>query len=475
MRKKGVITVFFSLLLICIVSLILVLIESARMTGARYKMTMAADSAINSLFGNYDKEFYERYNILALHMNETEMSEELNKYLEYYSNVDKGLLMAGGDICRIQNEEIEIISRTNLTDNGGELFISSSIDALGYSIGETIINEISIQLNEQAEVFRQSDKMYSTVNDRVNNIKENISESDLNKLKDSDELDSNWFDYMSREVGNFILSNLLPKDKGYSSGKIETIKLPSNGLVEENNKNYNILETITFNMYLQKYFSSYTDRKANFNEKNPLKYEQEYIVSGYKSDKENLDSVAGRIFLIRQGANLITINRSNLYTGTAEALAIVITVLLGLAGMEEVIKELILFTWAYIESENDMKLLMAGGAVPIIKKESEWQTLGMNLPVWAESTSNENTNNIVQERSSIENKKINYEGYLATFIFLQESEIKCFRAMDIIEENIKQFNSAFKIKQCIYEIQVNFKFRDYRDRKNTISLTRNYK
>ena len=55
MQKSGQITVFLSLALLCIFSLMCGLIESARMAGARCYLKLAADSAMDSVFSEYHR------------------------------------------------------------------------------------------------------------------------------------------------------------------------------------------------------------------------------------------------------------------------------------------------------------------------------------------------------------------------------------------------------------------------------------
>ena len=47
--KQGEISVFLSLILVCILSLILGLVESARLTGARLYLEIAAGSSVDSV------------------------------------------------------------------------------------------------------------------------------------------------------------------------------------------------------------------------------------------------------------------------------------------------------------------------------------------------------------------------------------------------------------------------------------------
>ena len=56
MRKSGQITVFLSLVLLCVCSLVCGLVESARTAGAGWYLKLAADSAMDSVFSGYHRE-----------------------------------------------------------------------------------------------------------------------------------------------------------------------------------------------------------------------------------------------------------------------------------------------------------------------------------------------------------------------------------------------------------------------------------
>ena len=60
----GVITVFLSLVLPVILTVIATCLESARFEGLRLRSRMAADAAVQSVFAGYDRALYERYGLL---------------------------------------------------------------------------------------------------------------------------------------------------------------------------------------------------------------------------------------------------------------------------------------------------------------------------------------------------------------------------------------------------------------------------
>ena len=64
--RRGEITVFLSLILICVCGLVCGLLESARTAAARCYLQTAAFSAMDSLFSQYHRTLWEEYRIFGL-------------------------------------------------------------------------------------------------------------------------------------------------------------------------------------------------------------------------------------------------------------------------------------------------------------------------------------------------------------------------------------------------------------------------
>ena len=85
MRYRGEITVFLSLTLICVLSLVLGLVESARTAGARLYLRMASDSAVSSVMSYYNRNLWDRYQLLFLeYESEEAIKETFGRYLDFY-------------------------------------------------------------------------------------------------------------------------------------------------------------------------------------------------------------------------------------------------------------------------------------------------------------------------------------------------------------------------------------------------------
>ncbi|MFT4106830.1 MAG: DUF5702 domain-containing protein [Lacrimispora sp.] len=134
MRKSGQITVFFSMVLMCIFSLMCGLLESARTAGSRYYLKMAADSAMDSLFSQYHKEAWDQYRLFLLEgKDNAELEEAWKEFMEPYTE------SSGWYSMEIENAEALQVYR--MTDQGGQYLKQDILDYMKYGIFENLTDE----------------------------------------------------------------------------------------------------------------------------------------------------------------------------------------------------------------------------------------------------------------------------------------------------------------------------------------------
>ena len=89
-RLRGEITVFLGLILVCVFSLMMGLLESARTAGARLYLQMAADSALFSVMSQYNRNLWDRYRLLFLEYEaEEDLLASFEQYLDFYLEQDQ--------------------------------------------------------------------------------------------------------------------------------------------------------------------------------------------------------------------------------------------------------------------------------------------------------------------------------------------------------------------------------------------------
>ncbi len=127
LRWRGQISVFLSLILICVCGLLCGLLESARTAGARCYLQMAAHSAMDSLFSQYHRGLWEQYRIFGLeHIEEEDAAEEFERFLQPYLE-QKDWYPFAQDGCYVTARQV-------LTDDNGEHLEKEIMDYMKYGI-----------------------------------------------------------------------------------------------------------------------------------------------------------------------------------------------------------------------------------------------------------------------------------------------------------------------------------------------------
>ena len=121
---KGHITVFFSLLLLIVFSLLCTAIESARLGGVRIRCQSGAYLALESLFADYSLPMAREYGLLMLDKsygtdNSQAYQEYFMDYLSYNMTANKELILPGADLCQAAAVGVTLQSERVITQEGG--------------------------------------------------------------------------------------------------------------------------------------------------------------------------------------------------------------------------------------------------------------------------------------------------------------------------------------------------------------------
>ena len=128
-RLRGEITVFLSLILVCVFSLMMGLLESARTAGARLYLQMAADSALFSVMSQYNRNLWDRYRLLFL---EYEAEEDLLASFEQYL----GFYLEQDQFYPARLEAAEITELVKAGDAGGAFLEQEILSYIQYRLPE---------------------------------------------------------------------------------------------------------------------------------------------------------------------------------------------------------------------------------------------------------------------------------------------------------------------------------------------------
>ena len=174
-----------------------------------------------------------------------------------------------------------------------------------------------------------------------------------------------------------------------------------------------------------------------------MQYELEYLLEGNESDVENLEAVARKLCSIRFGINYGYLLTNQTMQAEAEALAGTFSVLIASPAILPVLKQGILLAWAYGEAMMDVRALLEGGKVPLVKSQETWKlSLEYLLDIGNQGLPTE------QKK---EEAGLTYKEYLQMLLLTRRKEILSMRALELIEVNISntEGKSFFRADACI--------------------------
>lgn len=198
-------------------------------------------------------------------------------------------------------------------------------------------------------------------------------------------------------------------------------------------------------LYAVSHFGRFGEEREN----TVLAYETEYLVGGQGSDKENLTVVAEQLLAVRSGMNFLHLLADAKKQAEAEGLAAALVGFTGIYPLVKLMKGILLGAWAFAEAVSDVRILYKGGQVPLVKTGKDWK---LSLEGAAKADSSE-------AGTEKEGGLWDYEGYLCMLLLMGNTQIQCFRMMDLIEANLRKEDAGFFMENCISYALAEFRFR----------------
>lgn len=207
--------------------------------------------------------------------------------------------------------------------------------------------------------------------------------------------------------------------------------------------------------YLAENFSCYTSGSEENEEKNTqkntqkrgLQYEIEYAVGGKLTDRENLQDVLFQLLLLREATNFLHLMRDPARRQEADSMANIISMLLLVPEAAPAISFAIKAAWAYGESILDLRNLMEGKKVPLIKDSASWQLPLMSL-IFIRLTGD--------SYRHTDGNGLDYKGYLRLLLFLKSADSLAGSLMDLVEWNVRleKDRPDFRLDNCLDALRV---------------------
>jgi len=206
-----------------------------------------------------------------------------------------------------------------------------------------------------------------------------------------------------------------------------------------------ILDPVLFAEYGIRYFPSAVDTASSAG----LHYETEYLLAGKAEDRECLKEITNRLVLARTALNMLSILQDAEKKAEAEALAALIAgTTVVLAPLVSVLYYLILTVWAMMEAIADVRCLLSGGKVPLMKGPEDW-TISLSGLV-------EQGKDAVSAGTEGTGHGMAYRDWMRLALLLTDKKTLRYRMMDMCQENLREQNGDFRMGECLFRMEAEF-------------------
>ncbi len=480
MVKKGSVTIFFTLILSLMVSLLCAGLESVRMAAARTQLLCSVDTGLYSLFGQYDKMLLKDYDLFFL---DGSCGGGALKMARIYDNLEdcmQPVLRQNGQKLRIRQGGFT--GYCLATDQDGEAFYRQVTRCMRDTLGSQGVRFLLKRLEDRRKQTQEAEdtgnraesgRTLDSYNAEMDQAAQHSQEARSAQEKQNGETPhgqsqsgeksqppgGGFSDGTSGKVVNpvtviqrirkrGILELVLPRGRELSGNSVDRRTLVSGRRLQSGmpvpgmgDRDDTYVSQVLFQQYLMEKLGNYRKPGAG-----GLKYQAEYVLSGKDSDLKNLKSVARKLLTIREGVNFAYLLSDSVKRTEAHALALTIASTFLVPPAAGIIEGALLLCWAFAESVLDVRELFDGGKVPLVKTSQDWQISLSSLPHLLDGLDS------LRKKTD---KGMSYEDYLQVFLMTRSKRDRVYRGMDMIENRIRSQNgrSTFQLDSCIAAVE----------------------
>ena len=478
-RCGGVITVFFALLSILFLGLMFTLIESARYQGARAQAANITDVAHYSAFSEFEQMLLKEFEIFGIDgsygSGDFSISRFRDRLLSFInenaSPARDGIVSLFFDPWQISVSNCRIDDYLLLTDSGGEPFYQ---EAVSYMRKTAVTQAASALLSFRQDALDAKEKQDQYEKEKMNADREmeelEKQEEQLESEAAPSEPDADAViidQEADREAGkreaeqrkklNPIpalrrlakkdLLTLICGDASISAARVDRSALVyarrrMQGTMRCPVQWSGILNDLYFREYLLGRFGDFRSAK----ERVQLQYELEYILSGKRSDRDNLKEVIKKLLLLREGCNYVYCVSDEEMNSEAGALSFLLIGWTGIPALTAILKHALLLGWAYAESLLDVRELIGGGKVPLIASPETWV---LSIDQLAR------IDELMEAETGKSRDGLDYHGYLRLLLNLQSVAVQKKRGIELMELRIRKGEglSGFRADHLIIAVR----------------------
>lgn len=494
--KKASITIYLSLMLMLIVSVISASVLSVKVQAGRSRVANSVDQAMFSLFAQYDRDLFSKYDVFFIDgasgsgdMKIGSIYERLTDAMEYILKPNKGTLIGGRNLLSLSVTEGAITGYTLATDVNGGIYASQAVDYMKETAGIQLIALLLDKYRSSAGITEQQESQ----KDLLDELQEGYSYEDIEamsgeaRIADAEEAAElaeagyegpteaearaeavpddfvNPLPFIEELRRLSVYDLVLGTSADVSEKELDGTSLVSSrgaqsgvGIIDVP-EGLDTFETgIIYNEYILTHFGNYTDPERE----GSVEYQAEYILQGKPSDRENIEDMITKLLLAREASNLVFLYSSPTKSAELGAAAEAISILLYIPFAEPVIKALLASGWAFCESVVDVRALLRGKRIPFIKSDDNWQVQLASIPDLL-------TEGGIDNLTGNDGNGMNYTDYLRILLAVSDRQTHISRSLDLVESTIRRKRPGFRIDCCIESLTAEFSVRS----ENYVTLT----
>lgn len=452
---------YLSLVFILLISFAGAMLESASLQNVKNYRRADMTRAVESIFAEYQKELWEVYGIFAL-----EGSYETGSYSEELLKERLAYYGAGGmdqEITRIQL----------LTDQGASAFYEQ---VTAYMENKYGLDKVK-KLVGQTDTWKAGEEALQNYERDGAKTKQELQEL----LSQKEELpeEENPLSHVAKLKSMPLVDLIMPKGRVMSKKSITLSEMVSH---RKRNQGYgdfsdvagqgSTISKLLFGEYVLEHFQMASDSVqsgsgdsvsgnsvgGDFSNGNlgdmagarSLDYELEYILEGHASDRENMETVASKLLMVRFVPDYAYIQTDSEKKAEAEAAALTLCTVIGLPELAEGAAQGILLAWAYGEAIMDIRTLISGGKVPLVKNAEDWKLSLSGLMQLGGAGEN-----VAADSGKDMESGLTYREYLRMLLFLKSQDEVGMRTLDMVEQNLKirYGQTFFRADACISRVE----------------------
>lgn len=470
MKSRAYLTIYLTLSLTVLIAVVMALLTGIKKNTVRMEEELALDTAGYSALAEYDRELLKRYDLFFIDTSYGTAHpepEKIGDHIKNYANKNlRDTKLLESRLARIGIQDAEVA-----TDCGGGVFKRQIIEYeenhFGLEALENLLPEEWMQSSQETDQEEwtkkreENERQLSEAEPPTRTVEKQRYSEETGEIETYEEEEEVPIEdpasYVNELRKKGILSLVVEDPSKISSKAVRTEEYVSHrsnpmqgtGILQERQQGGSFLEKSKEKILLQAYifqkFGYYGQEKEN----SALDYQVEYLIGKKASDTENLRAVVRRLVLMREAANAAYLYGNSTKRAEIAAMAGTVSAVALAPYLQPLLETSILFAWAYIESIQDVKLLLEGGRVPLVKTTSAWQTdLDSILDFAGADVDREGTEGLT------------YDQYLGLLLFLQKDEDLLFPMMDVMEMDIRKtaYHENFRMDGCISGFRIRADF-----------------